>query len=70
MPKTIQIRDIDDEVYAGRLSRRGAVRTHRLAWTVADVRGAARPDLADVEMARRLRLGLPLLVDAMARRAS
>ena len=31
---------IDDRMYAGQLSRRGATRVHRLAWTVADLRGA------------------------------
>ena len=30
-------------MYAGQLSRRGATRVHRLAWTVADLRGAATP---------------------------
>ena len=41
---------LDDEVYAGRLSRRGATRVHRLAWTVADLRRVDRPD---VDGARR-----------------
>ena len=41
---------LDDQVYAGRLTRRGAVRVHRLAWTVADLRGVdARA--ADVDTA-------------------
>ena len=31
---------VDDQLYDGRLSRRGATRVHRLAWTVADLRGA------------------------------
>ncbi|MFP5354697.1 MAG: ATP-binding protein, partial [Gemmatimonadota bacterium] len=30
---------LDDQVFAGRLTRRGATRVHRLAWTVADLRG-------------------------------
>ena len=61
---------LDTHLYAGRLSRRGAVRAHRLAWTVADVRGGDRPDDQDVETALRLRTGEPLLVAAMRRRAS
>ena len=34
---------VDTELYAGRLTRRGATRVHRLAWTVADLRGVDRP---------------------------
>ena len=30
---------LDDEVYAGKLTRRGAVRVHRVAWSVADLAG-------------------------------
>jgi magnesium chelatase family protein len=63
-------RRLDAELYAGRLSRRGAVRTHRLSWTVADVRGAHEPDERDVDTALRLRQGSPLVLDACARRAS
>ena len=51
---------VDDEVHAGRLTRRGGVRVHRLAWTVADLRGAPRPGPADVEVALALRTGAPL----------
>jgi magnesium chelatase family protein len=61
---------LDTELYAGRLSRRGAVRAHRLAWTLADVRGADRPDDQDVTTALQLRTGQALLVEAMERRAS
>jgi magnesium chelatase family protein len=61
---------LDKKLYDGHLSRRGAVRAHRLAWTVADVRGGDRPDDQDVETALRLRTGEPLLVEAMQRRAS
>lgn len=49
-------RKLDDN----ELTQRGAVRVHRLAWTVADLRGADRPDLADVEVALALRAGDPL----------
>ena len=34
---------LDAEVYAGRLTRRGAVRVHRVAWSVADLAGVDRP---------------------------
>jgi magnesium chelatase family protein len=61
---------LETELYAGRLSRRGAVRAHRLAWTVADVRGADVPDEEDVDTALRLRTGEPLQVGALGRRAS
>jgi magnesium chelatase family protein len=58
------------EVLEGRLSRRGAVRVHRIAWTVADLRGAGAPSTSDVDTAFRLRMGEPLLVAAIERRAS
>jgi magnesium chelatase family protein len=55
---------VDDRVYAGTLTRRGATRVHRLAWTVADLRGAEQPDLADVDTALRLRSGEPLMLSS------
>ncbi|MFZ2014596.1 MAG: YifB family Mg chelatase-like AAA ATPase [Nocardioides sp.] len=58
------------EVLEGRLSRRGAVRVQRIAWTVADLRGADAPSSSDVDTAFRLRMGHPLLVAAIERRAS
>lgn len=63
-------RVIDDEMYRGRLSRRGATRVHRLAWTVADLRGADTPSVADTTAALALRLGQPLLASALRRAAS
>jgi magnesium chelatase family protein len=56
---------VDDEVYGGRLTRRGATRVHRLAWTVADLRGVADPGVPEVDTALRLRTGEPLLLSAM-----
>ena len=53
---------VDDQVYKGRLSRRGATRVHRLAWTVADLRGRDHPGLEEVATALRLRTGEPLLL--------
>src|SRR4051794_486207 len=61
---------LDREVLAGRLSRRGAVRVHRLAWTVADLRGAEGPSVRDVDTGLRLRLGEPLVDAVVARRVS
>jgi len=61
---------LEREVLDGHLSRRGAVRVHRLAWTVADLFGRDRPSVSDVDTAFRLRQGEPLLRDAVARRAS
>ena len=60
---------LDDEVYAGRLSRRGATRVHRVAWTVADLDGRGRPGLAEVDVALRLRTGAALLLSTLDRRA-
>jgi len=62
-------RRLDAEVYSGRLTRRGATRVHRLAWTVADLRGARRPTIDDLEVALRLRTGDPLLSETLRRRA-
>ncbi len=63
-------RKVDDEMYGGRLSRRGATRVHRLAWTLADLRGADGPSVADVETALQLRQGHPLGSAALRRAAS
>ena len=69
---------VEDAVHAGRLSRRGAVRVHRLAWTVVDLADASvdadapdrTPGPEEVEVALRLRSGLPLLASTLtARRA-
>ncbi len=61
---------LDDEVYAGRLTHRGSVRVHRLAWTVADLRGVAQPGTSEVEVALRLRTGRPLDLDTLRPRCS
>lgn len=57
---------LDDEVFAGRLTRRGATRVHRLAWTVADLRGLSAPGLRELDTALRLRTGEPLLLDQLS----
>jgi magnesium chelatase family protein len=69
LPRSARSR-LEKDLFAGRLSRRGAVRVHRIAWTVADLRGADSPDERGVDTALRLRSGEPLLVEAMERRAS
>jgi magnesium chelatase family protein len=61
---------LEEQLVRGKLSRRGEVRVHRLAWTVADLRGAPSPSMTDLDTALRLRLGEPLLVTAVGRRAS
>ena len=57
---------LDAEIYAGRLTRRGGTRVHRLAWTVADLAGVERPDVGEFDTALRLRTGAPLLCQAIA----
>ncbi len=61
---------VDDEVYAGRLTRRGATRVHRLAWTLADLAERPAPGYEEVDTAIRLRRSEPLLVARMLRRVT
>jgi magnesium chelatase family protein len=58
-------RQLDERIYDGSLTRRGATRVHRLAWTVADLAGRARPGEDELATALRLRTGEPLLVEAL-----
>ena len=58
---------IDGRMYDGKLSRRGATRVHRLAWTLADLRGADAPTVDDADTALRLRSGEPLLTAVLRR---
>ena len=60
---------VEDQLWKGRLTRRGVVRVHRLAWTIADLADVERPGLAEVDVAMRLRFGEPLMVSTLARRA-
>jgi len=60
---------VDNQMFGGRLSQRGGVRVHRLAWTVADLSGVEQPGEAEAEVALRLRSGDPLLVATLQRRA-
>jgi magnesium chelatase family protein len=58
-------RVLEDRVYAGVLTRRGATRVHRLAWTVADLRDRVRPGVEELDVAVRLRTGEPLMVGSL-----
>lgn len=56
---------LEEAVLAGQLTRRGATRVHRVAWTVADLRGAEQPGPHELDTALRLRRSEPLLLDMM-----
>jgi magnesium chelatase family protein len=56
---------VDEQLWKGRLSRRGVTRVHRLAWTVADLAGVEEPGIAEAEIALRLRHGEPLLASTL-----
>jgi magnesium chelatase family protein len=60
---------MDEDVRKGRLTRRGATRVHRLAWTLADLDEVAQPGFTQLDCALRLRLGEPLLDASLRRRA-
>ena len=59
---------LDQQMFSGRLTQRGAVRVHRIAWTLADLGGVDRPGSHEVEVAVRLRSGDPLMAATVARR--
>ncbi len=61
---------LDERLYGGDLTRRGAVRVHRVAWTVADLADQDRPGEQEVVTALALRLGEPLTARALARGAA
>ncbi|WUS99513.1 YifB family Mg chelatase-like AAA ATPase [Streptomyces sp. NBC_00708] len=56
-PGALMVAERDME--RGLLTARGLDRVLRVAWTVADLRGAARPDASDVVAALELRSGIP-----------
>jgi magnesium chelatase family protein len=58
---------VDDQLWNGRLTRRGVARVHRLAWTVADLAEVERPGVTEAEVALRLRSGTPLLASTLRR---
>ena len=61
---------LDVEVYSGRLTRRGAVRVHRVAWSVADLTGVPRPGIEEVDVALRLRSATPLRLASVTMRGA
>ena len=56
---------LEEEVMRGRLTRRGAVRAHRVAWSVTDLVGGARPGAEELDVALRLRSAAPLLLASL-----
>ncbi|HET6940370.1 MAG TPA: YifB family Mg chelatase-like AAA ATPase [Nocardioides sp.] len=67
-PLTTEATDlVDDQLWKGRLTRRGVTRVQRLAWTVADLAGVDQPGVAETDVALRLRSGTPLLAAALRR---
>lgn len=68
LPESAQ-KIVDEALYAGRLSRRGATRVHRIALSVADLLGLETPGPVETETALRLRNGDPLLLAVLERRA-
>lgn len=56
---------LTERVYAGDLTRRGATRVHRLAWTVADLGEVAQPGSRELDVALRLRTGEPLTLESL-----
>ena len=56
---------LESEVHAGRLTRRGAVRVHRVAWSVGDLAGVERPGVDELDVALRLRSATPLLLSTL-----
>lgn len=58
---------LEQAIYRGQLSRRGATRVHRVAWTLADLWAVEQPGVREVETALALRLGQTLSWDAIHR---
>ncbi|MEU9092668.1 YifB family Mg chelatase-like AAA ATPase [Streptomyces sp. NPDC087901] len=56
-PGALMVAERDME--RGMLTARGLDRVLRVAWTVADLRGAERPDASDIGVALELRTGIP-----------
>jgi len=56
-PSTEAVALLDGAVRRGGLSARGVHKAVRVAWSVADLRGAPRPEVVDVREALALRTG-------------
>lgn len=61
---------VDSRIFSGKLTRRGAVRVHRLAWTIADLSGVSWPGARETQIALDLRAGDRLSVSAYEGRAA
>ena len=63
---------LDSHVVKGALTSRGAVRVHRMAWTVHDLapEPSGRPGVEELDVALRLRTGAPLLATSLHRRSA
>ncbi|CAM3878107.1 YifB family Mg chelatase-like AAA ATPase [Nocardioides marinus] len=63
---------LDSHVVKGALTSRGAVRVHRMAWTVHDLapEPSGRPGVDELDVALRLRTGAPLLATSLGRRSA
>ena len=63
---------LDSHVVKGALTSRGAVRVHRMAWTVHDLaeEPSGRPGVEELDVALRLRTGAPLLASSVGRRSA
>jgi magnesium chelatase family protein len=48
---------LEDSLRKGRVTRRGATRVHRMAWTITDLWGTERPGAQELDVALRLRMG-------------
>lgn len=59
---------LEDLVLRGKVTRRGAVRVHRVAWSVADLRALDRPGDDELDVALRLRSSQPLLLRQLPQR--
>jgi len=60
-------RTLEEALISGHLTQRGAVRVHRLCWTLADLAGIAQPGSAQLDIAMRLRRGRPLDLSTVTR---
>ncbi|MEV6164430.1 YifB family Mg chelatase-like AAA ATPase [Streptomyces sp. NPDC052052] len=59
VPAPGALAEAERDMERGLLTARGLDRVLRVAWTVADLRGADRPDASDIAVALELRTGIP-----------
>ena len=63
------MRALEEALINGQLTQRGAVRVHRLCWTLADLAGIDQPGLPEFKTALSLRQGRPLEMSTVMRAA-